>query len=31
LLTRKQRLWQLNEKKVDKFLKRLRASPEIAP
>ena len=25
LLTRKQRLWQLNEKKVDKFLKRLRA------
>jgi len=25
LLTRKQRLWELNEKKVDKFLKRLRA------
>jgi site-specific recombinase XerD len=25
LLTRKQRLWQLNEKNVDKFLKRLRA------
>jgi site-specific recombinase XerD len=25
LLTSKQRLWQLNEKKVDKFLKRLRA------
>ena len=25
LLTRKQRLWQLNEKKLDKFLKRLRA------
>jgi site-specific recombinase XerD len=25
LLRRKQRLWQLNEKKVDKFLKRLRA------
>jgi site-specific recombinase XerD len=25
LLTRKQRLWQLNEKKFDKFLKRLRA------
>lgn len=25
LLTRKQRLWQLDEKKVDKFLKRLRA------
>jgi site-specific recombinase XerD len=25
LLTRKQRLWQLNENKVDKFLKRLRA------
>jgi len=25
LLTTKQRLWQLNEKKVDKFLKRLRA------
>ena len=25
LLTRKQRLWQLNEKKVDKFLRRLRA------
>jgi hypothetical protein len=25
LLTRKQRLWRLNENKVDKFLKRLRA------
>src|ERR1700751_2090961 len=25
LLRRKQRLWQLNEKKVDKFLNRLRA------